>query len=240
MALDTVGEKRVVGTRGSDRKCTMSDGKIVITGTGRAGTSLLVAILSDLGLDTGFPPGVPIPAGRNAGLENRVRDPAAPRIVKTPAVMFVLDEIVAEGITIDHVIVPMRDLAVASASRIRVSDYGVAVGRPGGLVGTRTPWGQERLLARRFHDFMCTIAELEIPCTLLAFPRFASDWEYTHRRLGFLAPGVPGDAWKAAVEGRYAPELVHESRLTPSERVRVAVRTPAALVARGRRRLMRS
>ena len=49
----------------------MADPKIVITGTGRAGTTLLVRILDALGLDTGIESGKlsPYMPGVRAGLE---------------------------------------------------------------------------------------------------------------------------------------------------------------------------
>jgi hypothetical protein len=214
----------------------VAEGKILITGTGRAGTSLLVAVLTDLGLDTGFKQGVTIPSGRNAGLERRIRDADAPRIVKAPGVMFALDTVIAEGVQIDHILMPIRDLEVAAASRVRVAEYGRHQGVAGGLAGTAWPGSQERVLARAFYDFMREVAERDIACTMLAFPRFASDWEYTYRRLGFLAPDLPADAWKQAVESRYAPTLVHEQPLARHERVRVALGAPVTFAARWRRR----
>jgi len=50
------------------------DSHVLITGTGRAGTSLLVQILTELGLDTGFKKGVKLDAKSNAGLERSIKD----------------------------------------------------------------------------------------------------------------------------------------------------------------------
>ena len=62
--------------------------KVIITGTGRAGTTFLVRLLTELGLDTGY-------TRRNwsrdyfthcdAGLEHDLAGPDAPYIVKNPA-----------------------------------------------------------------------------------------------------------------------------------------------------------
>ena len=62
--------------------------KVIITGTGRAGTTFLVRLLTELGLETGisrknwhkkFYPAC------NAGLEHNLLDPETPYIVKNPA-----------------------------------------------------------------------------------------------------------------------------------------------------------
>ena len=113
------------------------DPKIVITGTGRSGTTLLVQILTDLGFDTGFSSEAPIDEATHAGLETRLDSPNAPRIVKNPNLSRRLDEILTAGTaTVEHVIIPMRDLDVAAASRVRATRYGSNLHVVGGLFGT--------------------------------------------------------------------------------------------------------
>ena len=122
--------------------------KIVITGTGRSGTTLLVQILTDLGLDTGFTSETPIDETTHAGLETRLDSPSAPRIVKSPNLSRRLDAIIATGdVTVEHVIIPMRDLAVASASRVRATKYGSNLHAMGGLFGTTNAVKQQESLA---------------------------------------------------------------------------------------------
>ena len=218
----------------------MTDGKILISGTGRAGTSLLVAILSDLGLDTGFAPGVRIDPASNAGLERGMLRPDAPRIVKVPGQLFALGDVLDRGVVdVEHVIVPVRDLAVASASRVRVAGYGRRQGARGGLAGTWRPGHQERVLAEAFYSFVHALVHFDVPFTMIDFPRFAGDWEYLHAKLGFLAPEIPAAEWERVVTARYQPQLVHEQALTRAERTRVVLGTPVALVSRAARGLSR-
>ena len=79
------------------------DPKIIICGTGRAGTTLLVRILTVAGMDTGFKPhrfkGVEENLGR-AGLEKPVRRHTAdklPLVVKSPQIVDVLPQLLEEG-----------------------------------------------------------------------------------------------------------------------------------------------
>jgi hypothetical protein len=66
------------------KKTTMSKHHVIISGTGRAGTTFLVQLLTELGLDTGFPDAhSQIFPNCNAGMEYDIRDPKAPYIVKS-------------------------------------------------------------------------------------------------------------------------------------------------------------
>jgi hypothetical protein len=142
-------------------------------------------------------------------------------------------------VELEHVILPMRDLEVAAASRVRVSDYGAGQGVAGGLVGTWSPRRQQTVLAEAMYRFVHGLVERDIPFTTLAFPRFARDWEYLYRKLGWLGPHLTADDWKRAVEGRYRPDLVHETPLSAEERRRVLLTLPRTLVGRAGRALSR-
>jgi hypothetical protein len=194
--------------------------RVLITGTGRAGTTLLVQVLTDLGLDTGFTPESAINPDARAGLEKRLDDPDAPRIVKSPNVIRRLDALLASGaVALEHVIIPMRDLDVAAASRVRNTGYGSNLAARGGLLGTLYATKQREALALLQYQLMYTLAVHDVPHTLLLFPRFASDWEYLHRKLAFLDPTVPEGRWQAAVESRLRPDFIHETPLSRKEEV---------------------
>jgi hypothetical protein len=192
--------------------------RVLITGTGRAGTTLLVQVLTDIGLDTGFTPESAINPDARAGLEKRLDDPEAPWIVKSPNVIRRLDGLLASGaVSLEHVIIPIRDLDVAAASRVRNTKYGSNLSARGGLLGTLHATKQREALALLQYHLMYTLAVHDVPHTLLLFPRFASDWEYTYRKLSFLAPSVPADHWRAAVESRLRPDFIHEQPLSRKE-----------------------
>jgi hypothetical protein len=185
--------------------------KVIITGTGRSGTTFLVELLTELGLDTGI-------TGRNrsrkyyahcnAGLEHSLADPAAPYIVKNPALCDDLPGILATGrFVIDHAFIPIRELEQAAASRIDVGGASGSV--PGGLWGTSDPASQKAVLAEMFHRLLATLVENEIPFTLLSFPRFVRDAAYTRRCLAPLLSGIAEEQFSAAFARTARPELVH-------------------------------
>ncbi len=201
-------------------------GKVVITGTGRAGTTLLVQILTDLGLDTGFAPDHRVDDRVHAGLEFKIESPNAPRIVKDPNLSRRLGGLLDAGaVEVEHVIVPIRELDIAAASRIRNTKYGSNLHTFGGLFGTARATRQREALSLLFYELFWTIARHELPHTLLEFPRFADDWEYAYRQLSFLDPSIPPERWKEAVTGRADPSLIHEQPLTNEERAKTIVGT---------------
>jgi hypothetical protein len=185
--------------------------KVIITGTGRSGTTFLVHLLTELGLDTGIT--------RknwekkyfehcNAGLEHDLLDPQTPYIVKNPALCETLPAALATGrFVIDHAYVAIRELGAVAASR---SDVGGSNGnRPGGLVGTSEAAAQRSVLAESFHGLIHTLAENDIPLTVILFPRMVSDAAYTYGKLAFLLKGTSRASFEAAF-GRIArPSLVH-------------------------------
>jgi hypothetical protein len=194
-------------------------GKIVIAGTGRAGTTLLVQVLTDLGLDTGYDTSAPVDSRVNAGLERSLTGADAPWIVKSPQLSRTLGATLDAGeARVEHVIIPIRDLDIAAASRVRNTKYGRDLHTWGGLLGTNRATRQRDALNEMLADLMFTIARHELPHTLLLFPRFTSDWEYTHRQLSFLSPETPAARWREALERFVEPDLIHEQPLSPGER----------------------
>lgn len=185
--------------------------QVIITGTGRAGTTFLVQLLTELGQDTGFRPGEwgdGYHEHCRAGLEHDLAAPDAPYILKNPALCDSLGEILARGeLVIDHALVPVRDLAEAAQSRIRVGGDGKT---PGGLTGTANEAEQQHVLAERFHRLVHTLAAHRIPVTFLEFPRFARDAGYTFAALRPLLPDTTWPQFAAAFARVARPELIHQ------------------------------
>lgn len=186
--------------------------KVIITGTGRAGTTFLVRLLTELGLDTGY-------TRRNwsrdyythcdAGLEHDLAKPDLPYIVKNPALCEKLESILAEGlIAVDHAYIPVRELEAVACSRIRVGGADGSV--PGGLLKTSDPRQQKAVLAEMFHQLVLTLVAHEIPHTFLHFPRFACDADYAYARLGFLLGGIPRETFHEAFARVADPSLIHD------------------------------
>ncbi len=202
---------------------------LIVTGTGRAGTTFLVQLMTVLGMDTGFAnPSSGVFANCHAGMERDLRDPTCPYVVKDPRLCHTLDGILRHGIAaVDHAIVPVRDLYSASESRRAVSaKAGVfADGAvPGGLWLTDTPADQEAVLADQFYQLMETLARHDIPSTILHFPRFVSDREYLYRKLVPLLPGVDAARFTAAFNQVARPELVHNFGPRPVDRASTDMR----------------
>ena len=209
------------------------DGKVIIAGTGRAGTTLLVQILTDLGADTGFGPDARIDPGARAGLEKNVLAPNAPRVVKSPRLSTTLRPLLEEGaVRVDHVLIPMRDLDVAAASRIRVAGYGSRLSAWGGFWGTKRASRQRDALAGVLYELVYTIAVFDLPHTFLVFPRFAEDPEYAYRKLSFLCPERTPDDFRRVIESRVDHTLIHETPLDRSEVWRSRLLAPVALLRR--------
>jgi hypothetical protein len=184
--------------------------KVIITGTGRAGTTFLVQLLTELRLDTGYTPA----SWRRdyddhcaAGLEHDLADENSPRIVKNPSLCKTLPGLLKQGgIVVEHAIIPVRSLDEAARSRIWIGGQG---NTPGGLTGTGIAEGQKAVLAENFHCLMHTLAEHDIPHTFLVFPRFVRDASYTWRKLRWLLVGIDHETFVAAFERTARPELIH-------------------------------
>lgn len=206
----------------------MGDPKIVITGTGRAGTTLLVQILDALGLDTGIDSGrlAPYMPGVRAGLESRIDDPEAPTVVKDMTLGFRIRDVLDDlPVTIGHVIIPTRRLDIATASRVRAADYGRLPFRRGALTGTMRATEQEQILAGMQDEILSALGDHDIPYTVIEFPRFATDASYAFEKLSFVAPDATVDDFRAALDACVRPDLIHEAPLSSKERWRMRAMT---------------
>jgi hypothetical protein len=196
----------------------MAKHHLIITGTGRAGTTFLVQLLTELRLDTGFKDSAAaICPVANAGMEFDLRQPNAPYIVKSAGLCDYLDDVLQRGdVVIDHAIIPMRDLYAAAQSRREVARRAQgtegAAEVVGGLWHTRNPDAQEAVLTQQLYKLMHTLARHDVPLTLLDFPKFVYDPEYLYRKLGFALPNIGYNWFLRVFRGLSRPELVHNFR----------------------------
>lgn len=183
----------------------MSRNHIVISGTGRAGTSFLVELLTHLGLDTGF---APADLARNkdevarAGFEFDIRDPLSPHIVKSPWFCDYAEEVFQRSdIRVEHLFVPMRDITAAAESRRQVQERQIKklsawrrlrtllglrrCDLAGGLVHTssQAAGSQEAVLQGQFYQLILAATTAEVPTTFLRFPRLVRDPAYLFAKL---------------------------------------------------------
>jgi hypothetical protein len=232
---------------------------LLISGTGRAGTSFLVHYLAALGLETHLSvretPVWDVPAA--AGFED-LPIPGAPDtmpyVVKSPWLHQHIDALLErDQIGIDAVIIPMRDLAEAAASRLVIERRAIhasnrwlaEVEQPwetwahtaGGAVYSLHPIDQGRLLAVGFHHLVQRLVHADIPMVLLDFPRLALDADYLFGRLRrFLPPGVTLEAARTVHAGLAERDRVRidgELRAEAESQNRPSGTPPDAAVAPG-------
>ena len=214
---------------------------LLIAGTGRCGTSLLVRVLDACGLETGLRDQEAWDPTANAGLENiPLLEDNPPYVVKSPWSYQFLDELLArEDVTLDGVIIPIRNLAESTASRIivelhhryqqspearRLEETWRHVGLfPGGVTYSLEPLDQARILAQSLHLLLEKLADKNIPVTFLKYPKFASDLDYLFDRVrGFLSPAMTRSLFHQTV----AP-------LTEKSKIRVESEVAVARTTRG-------
>jgi hypothetical protein len=187
---------------------------VVIAGPGRAGTTLLVRLFGRVGLDIGTPTWGYY-EGARAGLETDLLAPDAPYVVKKPDLTWQLRGLLEAGTVepawIEWLVVPLRDLSQAAASRVAVSVKAGSVQAAGGVSLSRWPGRQQADLAKATYGLLETAALYEIPLVTLEYPRFARDSGYAWRRLQPVVGGVAdeaafADAWREVVD----PSLVRD------------------------------
>jgi hypothetical protein len=211
----------------SDRR-SAADGHILIGGTGRAGTTLLVQYFTALDFDTGFTlkralTGVdPI---SKAGLEHPLERTLArgrklAYVAKSPSYGDnLLNHLESGELKVKHCIIPVRELGAAAESRRHVTRRAVAAGKPetqpqrGGVTARgKNPANQERKLAVKFHNIIYTMLRFDIPIHFLKFPEFARGEQDLYAALEpiLVEHGVTREESDAALAQVLRPEYINE------------------------------
>ena len=185
---------------------------LIISGTGRAGTTFLVQLLTELGLDTGFPhANSGIHESSNAGMEWNIKHHNAPYVVKNPALCKDLEDVLETGdVVVDCAIIPIRDLFASAESRRTVQRKVNKRDTPGGLILTSNPSDQEAVLAVQLHSLVHALAKHDVPMIWLYFPRLVKDPDYLYDKLKSVLPGQNAETFLRAFRAVSRPELVHD------------------------------
>jgi len=202
---------------------------IVITGTGRAGTTFLVELFTALSIDTGFTT-EDIPKMKNqvarAGLEHDIHDENCPYLVKSPHFCdHAADILHRDDVIIEHVFIPMRELHAAAESRrfvTRKHEEQMSFFKKlryklkkkslaGGLAYTQSKEAgtQENILLNQVYKLLLALSDVDVPVTLLHFPLMTKDGEYLYRKLRSVLNDIDLESFMTAYRQVVRPDLVH-------------------------------
>lgn len=208
-------------------RSSTADGRIIIAGTGRTGTTLLIQLFTALGFDTGFTFEEAIahvdPLAQT-GLEHySIKSDCNPYVFKSPSFPASLEEALqAGGVKIHSAIIPIRDLFAAAESRRQVHRAALERGldplvQPGSLWLTDDPVWQEVFLAMQFYKTLFPLVQFEVPIYFLEFPLFANDPIYLYQILEPLLSGhgVTAQELQEAHWTVTKPALIHEFGSAP-------------------------
>ena len=158
-------------------------GKIVITGTGRCGTSFLMHLFTELGLNTGYTVDECEShlerSGCDGGIEHSIgsRDFKKSDIIKNPLWMYEPELL---DFDIKHIIVPVRNLEDVAKSRANMG-----AGMYGGFWrGATNGEEQMKVDAKAFYEFINYTVKNDLKVIFLDFPRIVKDLEYLYDKIG--------------------------------------------------------
>lgn len=140
-------------------------GKVLITGTGRAGTTALIEIFSNLKLDTGFEKVLEHQYSWDsfAGLESEITSPH--KFLKNPRFSFEMERII-QNYEIDYVIIPIRELLTSAKSREKHGN------KNGGFMNSKTLEEQIQTNLKIIYNLTYVLSKNSIKFCFLPFPDF--------------------------------------------------------------------
>jgi hypothetical protein len=162
----------------------------VIAGSGRSGTTFLIEFLAVCGVPTHPIDQLGYFAEARAGREQSLLDPDAGYLVKDPWVFDYVDEINLDEITIEAIIIPVRDLRAAATSRvIQERSYRYSRGTldrfrtmfgdtPAGVLNPIDVAEQEKHLAVSQSRLFSWCLGNDLPVFMLQYPRLITDGDY--------------------------------------------------------------
>lgn len=188
----------------------------IVTGTGRTGTTFLMALFTDVGMPTGLTKARVDQVEQepsHGGLEgpsfcwherptsnNWTPCNSNVRIFKDP--YFSLNHAWFNEPHVGHIIVPVRWLAAVASSRAKEGQ-----GAGGYWDGAQTPQQMDLDDHVMLANLLVNCVEHDMDVTFLAFPRMLTDSQYTYTKLRWLmnAYNVPPYKYHLAHQARYHP-----------------------------------
>jgi hypothetical protein len=156
--------------------------KILITGTGRAGTTFLIQIFTFLGYDTGFDETNFknfISPNSNSGMEKAYYEKHY--ITKDPYYIDNIKNVVKDKcIKIKHVIIPVRDYKDSAKSRTNIGKG------CGGLWNATNEEEQLRFYNQIMADYIYVMVKNDLSTFFLDFDRMVNDKSYLFEKLKII------------------------------------------------------
>lgn len=156
--------------------------KILITGTGRCGTTFLIKLFSFLEYNTGFTRETYqkfIFENCNSGMEKQYTDKFY--VIKNPLFLDNIDNIIKDqSISLKWVIIPIRNFEICAKSRAKHEN------KPGGLVYATDESSQIVYFNRVMSKYIYYMTKFEIPTIFLDFDKMVSDKMYLYNKLKII------------------------------------------------------
>ena len=157
--------------------------KILITGTGRSGTTFLIKLFSFLDFDTGFNRDTYnsfINSNCNSGMERNYKDNYY--ILKSPFFMTDIENIIKDtSITIKNIIIPIRDLKMSAKSRVKHGE-----GAHGGLWNANDELSQINFYKDILINYIFIATKYDINTIFIDFDKMINDKTYLFNKLKFI------------------------------------------------------
>jgi hypothetical protein len=148
--------------------------KILITGTGRCGTTFLIKLFSFLGFDTGFDRTNYknfISANCNSGMERLYNEKFY--ILKNPNFLVNINSILQDkSVKIKSVIIPMREIKKSAVSRVNHKN------NAGGLLGAVDEKSQIRFFNHMISNYIYFMTKYDINTIFIDFEKMVNDKSY--------------------------------------------------------------
>ena len=153
--------------------------KILISGTGRCGTTFLIKLFTFLDFDTGYTKinyKNSIKGNCKSGMEKKYNDKNY--ILKSPSFIDNIKNIIEDkNIEIEYFILPIRDYEKSADSRVK---HGKSAG---GLWGAKDKKGQLDFYYKIISKYMLYYTQYNIPTIFLDFEKMVNDKEYLFNKL---------------------------------------------------------
>lgn len=175
--------------------------KILVSGTGRSGTTFLIILYTLLGLDTGFDESNyenEIYSECNSGMERGYNSPYS--IIKNPEFIFQISEIISSGIEIECVIIPIREYEKSARSRVSHGH------NAGGLWHANNQEEQVNYYHKIMAEYLVNMVDYNIPTIFLSFEQMVSSPEYLYFKLRPTLKNISYDEFLVAYNNATAQQ----------------------------------